>query len=426
MRVAVIGSGAREHAIVYKLQMADSVKSILAIPGNDAMARTMNKVILQEMPKDDELCYKKLAASLRNQGTDYVIIGPEKPLVEGLADIIREQGIPVFGPSKIAAQLEGSKEFAKEFMKRHNIPTARYEAFTNPVKAIEYIKKQGAPIVIKADGLAAGKGVVVAQTEEEAIDAVNSMLVEHEFSCNRVVIEEFLEGEEVTLLNFSDGTNFAPMVAAQDHKRIFDGDLGPNTGGMGAYAPAPVLTEDLRQQAIDRIVRPTIEGMKADGMPFVGCLYAGLIITKEGPKVIEYNVRFGDPETQVILPLLDTDFGEVIKACCEGNLDKITVNWKNGSVACVVLASEGYPQSPMKGREITGDLGNEKNTFIFHAGTKFNEEISGYITDGGRVLGITAYAESLIDALKLSYNRIENINFKGMQFRKDIGQKALK
>lgn len=424
MKIAVIGSGAREHAIVYKLQTAASVKSILAIPGNDAMARTLNKVILQEMPESTELGYKKLAASLKNQGIDYVIIGPEKPLVEGLADIIRAQGIPVFGPSKEAAQLEGSKEFAKEFMKRHNIPTARYKAFTNAKKAIEYIKEQGAPIVVKADGLAAGKGVVVAKTVDEAVRAVKAMLINHEFSCKRIVVEEFLDGEEVTLLNFSDGTTFAPMVAAQDHKRIYDGDLGPNTGGMGAYAPAKVLTENLKAKAIETIVKPTIEGMKAEGMPFVGCLYAGLIITAEGPKVIEYNVRFGDPETQVILPLLDTDFGEVIRACCEGNLADLDISWKNGSVACVVLASEGYPKAPMKGRKISGELGNYGDLIVFHAGTKFSKD--AYITTGGRVLGITAYADSLQKALNIAYERIAEISFRGMQYRKDIGQKALK
>lgn len=424
MKIAVIGSGAREHAIAYKLNLAKSVEKIIAIPGSDAMAKTLAKVELAQMPKGEN-AYEILALELAKQNVDYVVVGPEKPLVEGLADILNEHGVRVFGPSKMAAQLEGSKEFAKEFMKRHNIPTAKYQSFTDANEAIAYINEQGAPIVVKADGLAAGKGVVVAKTIEEAIEAVKAILIDNEFSCGKIVIEEFLEGEEVTLLNFSDGINFEPMIASQDHKRIYDGDKGPNTGGMGAYAPARILTDELREEVIKTIVKPTIDGMKYDGMPFIGCLYAGLILTNDGPKVIEYNARFGDPETQVILPLLESDFGLIVKACCEGTLAEQEIKWSKKTAACIVCASENYPKTPVLGRVIEGNLAEGENLVVFHAGTKYDEAQEAYITSGGRVLGVTAWGDSLPEALEEAYARVGEIKFKGLQYRLDIGKKDL-
>lgn len=422
MRIALIGSGAREHAIAHQLEKSPSVSSIVAIPGSEAMERTLTKVRIQSMPKTKE----QLVATLENQKIELVIVGPEKPLVEGLTDVLQNAGIPVFGPTKAAARLEGSKEYAKDFMKRYSIPTAKYESFSTVADAFEYIEEMGAPIVIKADGLAAGKGVVVAKTEEEAKKAVEDMLVGHKFNCDRIVIEEFLSGEEATLLCFSDGKTVVPMIASQDHKQIFDNDEGPNTGGMGAYAPAPVMTEELIDQVVLKIVEPTIAGMAADGNPFVGCLYVGLMITEKGPKVIEYNVRFGDPETQVVLPLLDSDFGEILKACVLGKLAKIEIKWKKGSTACIVMASEGYPEAPLTGYLIKGNLYFDEDIMVFHGGTNFDMQRGQYRTAGGRVLGVSAYGVDLESAINKAYDRVKDISFKGMQYRSDIGKKGLR
>ena len=356
------------------------------------------------------------------------MVGPEAPLVAGLADTLTAQGIPVFGPSKAAAQLEGSKVFAKDLMKKYNIPTAAYDTFAEVEPAKAFAHQLGAPVVIKADGLAAGKGVVVAMSLEEADAAIEDMLSGNRFgdAGSRVVIEEFMAGEEASLLAFVDGKTVVPMVSAQDHKRIFDGDKGPNTGGMGTYAPAPVLTEALRDQAMETILKPMVAALAAEGMPYVGCLYAGLMITDQGPKVVEFNARFGDPETQVVLPLLDGDLGQIMLACAQGNLEASQVNWKQGAAACVIMASQGYPESSHKGDVISGPVTNEgaSDVLVFHSGTKFVDD--HYETNGGRVLGIVGLADDLQAALDKAYARVDAISFDGEQHRLDIGQKAFK
>jgi len=367
-----------------------------------------------------------LISFLKDNQVDLVVVGPEAPLVAGLADTLNKAGIPVFGPSKAAAQLEGSKVFAKDLMKKYNIPTAAYGVFHKVDEAKEFISQTGAPIVVKADGLAAGKGVVVAMTIEEANSAVEDMLSGNRFgeAGSTVVIEEFMEGEEASLLAFVDGKTVVPMIASQDHKRIFDGDKGPNTGGMGTYAPAPVLTDALRDEAMKTILEPMVAAMENEGMPYVGCLYAGLMITPQGPKVVEFNARFGDPETQVVLPLLDSDLGQIMMACATGTLTADMVKWKDSSAACVILASEGYPETSSKGDVIHGDIKQHDTTIVFHSGTKLIGD--EYVTNGGRVLGVVGLGKDLRTALDRAYGRIEHIDFEGMQYRTDIGAKAFK
>lgn len=420
MRIAVIGSGGREHALAWRLSLDKNTEKVVAIPGSAAMSDVAEVVPLDWKNRGE------LIAFLKGAKIDLVVIGPEAPLVEGLTDDLEAQGIPVFGPSKAAAELEGSKVFAKDIMKKYNIPTAAYEVFHNAQEAKAYVSKQGAPIVIKADGLAAGKGVVVAQTVEEAHHAIEDMLQHDLFgdAGHTVVVEECMIGEEASLLAFTDGKAIVPMVAAQDHKRIFDGDKGPNTGGMGAYAPAPVLTEVLKAEAVERILKPMIAAMNAEGIPYKGCLYVGLMITEQGPRVVEFNARFGDPETQVVLPLFEGSLGEVMLACATGTLKESMVSFKQAHAACVIMASKGYPESFHKNDEITGDLEAREDSFVFHSGTALTDK--GYVTNGGRVLGVTAVADSLPEALDKAYNRVGGIHFEGMQFRRDIGQKALK
>ena len=332
---------------------------------------------------------------MKDNQVDLVVVGPEAPLVAGLADVLTKAGIPVFGPSKAAAQLEGSKVFAKDLMKKYNIPTAAYGVFHKVDEAKAFIAQTGAPIVVKADGLAAGKGVVVAMTIDEANAAVEDMLSGNRFgdAGSTVVIEEFMEGEEASLLAFVDGKTVVPMIASQDHKRIFDGDKGPNTGGMGTYAPAPVLTDALRDAAMKTILEPMVAAMEKEGMPYVGCLYAGLMITDEGPKVVEFNARFGDPETQVVLPLLDSDLGEIMMACAKGTLTSNMVKWKDSSAACVILASKGYPETSSKGDVISGDIKQYDTTIVFHSGTKLVGE--NYVTNGGLCLVLSDLAKTL-------------------------------
>ncbi len=420
MRVAVIGSGGREHALAWRLAADTEVDKVYAIPGSAAMEGVAELIPIDWQNRSELIIFLKQAK------VDLVVIGPEAPLVEGLTDDIEEEGILVFGPSKEAAQLEGSKVFAKEIMKKYSIPTASYEVFSNAEEARLYVEKVGAPIVIKADGWAAGKGVVVAQTKEEAFSAIDSMLEGNLFgdAGHTVVVEECMIGEEASLLAFSDGETVVPMVSAQDHKRIFDGDKGPNTGGMGTYAPAPVLTQELREKAYETILKPMIEAMKKEGIPYKGCLYAGLMITDAGPKVVEFNARFGDPETQVILPLLKGSLAQVMKACAEGRLMPSMVEWEEGNAACVIMASAGYPESSRKGDIISGDLGVREDSWIFHSGTAKKD--GHYVTNGGRVLGVTAIGRDLREALKTCYTRVEGISFDGCQYRKDIGQKAFK
>ena len=420
MKVCVIGNGGREHALAWRLSISPSVTKVYAIPGSAAMSDCAELVGIDWQQSDH------LISFLKDNQVDLVVVGPEAPLVAGLADTLNKAGIPVFGPSKAAAQLEGSKVFAKDLMKKYNIPTAAYGVFHKVDEAKEFISQTGAPIVVKADGLAAGKGVVVAMTIEEANSAVEDMLSGNRFgeAGSTVVIEEFMEGEEASLLAFVDGKTVVPMIASQDHKRIFDGDKGPNTGGMGTYAPAPVLTDALRDEAMKTILEPMVAAMENEGMPYVGCLYAGLMITPQGPKVVEFNARFGDPETQVVLPLLDSDLGQIMMACATGTLTADMVKWKDSSAACVILASEGYPETSSKGDVIHGDIKQHDTTIVFHSGTKLIGD--EYVTNGGRVLGVVGLGKDLRTALDRAYERIEHTDFEGMQYRTDIGAKAFK
>lgn len=421
MKVCVIGSGGREHTLAWRLKASPSVEAVHALPGSKAMEEV---AICAPVDWQDG---KAVVAYCKDHGIDLVVVGPEAPLVAGLSDVLRGAGIAVFGPSKGAAQLEGSKVFAKDLMKKYNIPTAAYGVFAEVAPAKAFIDKVGAPIVVKADGLAAGKGVVVAMTKDEAYDAVDDMLAGNRFgdAGHTVVIEEFMVGEEASLLAFADGHKVVPMISSQDHKRIFDGDKGPNTGGMGTYAPAPVMTEALLEEAQRTILNPMIEAMKQEGLPYVGCLYAGLMITADGPKVVEFNARFGDPETQVVLPLFAGDLGKVMLACANGELDPNDVVWRDGSAACVILASKGYPESSHKGDVISGDVvSHDAQSVVFHSGTAFNN--GQFETAGGRVLGVVGLGETLQEALNLAYKRVETIHFAGCQYRKDIGQKAFK
>ena len=420
MKVCVIGNGGREHALAWRLSISPSVTKVYAIPGSAAMSDCAELVGIDWQQSDHLINF------LKDNQVDLVVVGPEAPLVAGLADVLNKAGIPVFGPSKAAAQLEGSKVFAKDLMKKYNIPTAAYGVFHKVDEAKEFIAQTGAPIVVKADGLAAGKGVVVAMTIDEANAAVEDMLSGNRFgdAGSTVVIEEFMEGEEASLLAFVDGKTVVPMIASQDHKRIFDGDKGPNTGGMGTYAPAPVLTDALRDEAMKTILEPMVAAMSKEGMPYVGCLYAGLMITDEGPKVVEFNARFGDPETQVVLPLLDSDLGQIMMACATGTLTADMVKWKDSSAACVILASKGYPETSSKGDVIHGDIKQHDTTIVFHSGTKLIGD--EYVTNGGRVLGVVGLGKDLRTALDRAYGRIEHIDFEGMQYRTDIGAKAFK
>ena len=420
MKVCVIGNGGREHALAWRLSISPSVTKVYAIPGSAAMSDCAELVGIDWQQSDH------LISFLKDNQVDLVVVGPEAPLVAGLADTLNKAGIPVFGPSKAAAQLEGSKVFAKDLMKKYNIPTAAYGVFHKVDEAKEFIGQTGAPIVVKADGLAAGKGVVVAMTIEEANAAVEDMLSGNRFgeAGSTVVIEEFMEGEEASLLAFVDGKTVVPMIASQDHKRIFDGDKGPNTGGMGTYAPAPVLTDALRDEAMKTILEPMVAAMEKEGMPYVGCLYVGLMITPQGPKVVEFNARFGDPETQVVLPLLDSDLGQIMMACATGTLTADMVKWKDSSAACVILASKGYPETSSKGDVIHGDIKQHDTTIVFHSGTKLIGD--EYVTNGGRVLGVVGLGKDLRTALDRAYGRIEHIDFEGMQYRTDIGAKAFK
>lgn len=419
MKVLVIGSGGREHALLWKLSQSPSVTDVYVVPGNDGMSDVASLIPIKG--NEDIIDFARLMQ------VDLTVAGPETVLTEGLADEFEKRGMAFFGPSKAAARIEGSKGFAKALMKKYGIPTAAYETFDDEEKAIAYLKANDTyPIVIKADGLASGKGVIIAQSEEEAIDTVKDMLEGHTFSGagRSVVIEEFMEGEEASMLCFCDGTNVVPMISAQDHKRIFDFDKGPNTGGMGAYAPAPVMTKEMCEEVNVRILRPIVAAMKKEGYPFKGCLYAGLMITSEGPKVVEFNCRFGDPETEAVLPLFDGDLARVILDCVHGTLSDEAVVWKKACAVDVVLASEGYPASHSSGEVISG-IEDAKKTgcLVFHAGTvKKNGE---YVVNGGRVLNVVALADTLAEAKAKAYEGVSRISWRGMQYRHDIADKGL-
>lgn len=419
MKVLVIGSGGREHALLWRLAQSPSVKETYVIPGNDGMRDVSHLIPVKGA--DDILDFARLMK------VDLTIAGPETVLTDGLADRFEERGLPFFGPSKAAAEIEGSKIFAKKLMKKYKIPTADYAVFDDEGKAVSYVKKQKKyPLVIKADGLASGKGVIIAGTEEEALTAVRDMMDGKAFGSagKSLVIEEFMEGEEASVLCFTDGETIVPLISAQDHKRIGNGDTGLNTGGMGAYAPAPVMTDKLNKEVYDKILVPTIRAMKKEGRPFKGCLYAGLMITKEGPKVVEFNCRFGDPETEVILPLLEGDLGKIMLSCVKGNLKVGDVSWKKGYAVDVVMASEGYPRTHSSGDEITGLEEAGKDCLLFHAGTVSKK--GKYYVNGGRVLNVVATAPTLKEARDKAYAGVSKIHWRGAQYRSDIADKGLK
>ena len=417
MKILVIGSGGREHAIIKKIKQNKNVSKIYAIPGNGGIERD---AICIDIKATDINAIKDFA---KKNNIDYAIVTPDDPLVAGLVDALEEIKIPCFGPNKNAAIIEGSKVFAKNLMKKYKIPTAKYETFESYDKAIEYLKTAPMPTVIKADGLALGKGVIIAETKEKAFDTVKNIMKDKAFgkSGDRIVIEEFLEGVEVSILSFTDGKTVIPMISSMDHKRIGDKDTGLNTGGMGTIAPNPYYTKEIAKECFDKIFIPTISAMNKEGRTFKGCLYFGLMITKDGAKVIEYNCRFGDPETQVILPLLKSDLLDIMIATTNGNLDKVKVEFENKSAACIIMASEGYPLEYKKGFAI--NIPKDIIERVYFAGVK--KENEKLLTNGGRVLGITNIADTLDKAIKLSYEDARQISFEGAYYRKDIGEKAL-
>ena len=417
MNILVIGSGGREHALYWKLLESPQTEQIYAIPGNPGMGASAAIAL------DDHAAILRF---VKEHEIGLVVVGPEVPLMNGLVDELEAAGIRAFGPRANAAEIEGSKSFAKDLMKKYGIPTARYEVFTAAEPARAYIRQEGAPIVVKADGLAAGKGVIVAMTEQEALDAVDAIMEDHSFgdAGARVVIEEFMEGEEASLLAFTDGTTIRPMISAQDHKRAYDGDRGPNTGGMGTYAPAPVMTPEMTERAVEEILKPTIAAMAKEGRTYRGCLYLGLMVTADGPKVVEFNARFGDPETQVVLPLLDSDLVAIMCACADGTLADVTIRWKDGAAVCVVLASGGYPGHYEKGQEIHGLADAEAmGALVFHAGTAMKD--GKLVTNGGRVLGVVGRGADISSAVDAAYAAAAKISFKDAYYRKDIAHRAL-
>ena len=421
MNIMVVGGGGREHAIIKKLKENPRVETIYALPGNGGIAQ--DAVCVAIGAKDlDGIC-----AFAAGHKIDYAVVAPDDPLVLGLVDRLEAIGVPCFGPRKSAAIIEGSKAFSKALMKKYGIPTAAYEIFTDMEAAIAYVRSGSGAVVVKADGLALGKGVFVCANRDEAEQAVRSIMGERIFgeSGAKVVIEEFLEGPEVSVLSFTDGNVVVPMISSMDHKRALDGDEGPNTGGMGTIAPNPFYTPEVAGRCMKEIFLPTIRAMKAEGRTFRGCLYFGLMITKDGPKVIEYNCRFGDPETQVVLPLLKTDLLTVMQATTNGTLDQLTVEFDPGAACCVILASGGYPTHYEKGKEIVvTDEGKLKGATVYHAGTALKD--GRLVTSGGRVLGVTCTAPSLEEAVKRAYDAASGITFEGVHFRKDIGARALR
>ncbi|MCL2589113.1 MAG: phosphoribosylamine--glycine ligase [Oscillospiraceae bacterium] len=418
MKVLVIGSGGREHAIVAKLAESPKVTKRYCAPGNGGMAQIAACVPIKAT---DILGVVDFA---KREGINFVMVAPDDPLAAGMVDALTEAGIPAFGPTKAAAILESSKAFSKGLMEQYNIPTARYRVFDGDVNAaIAYIHEQGAPIVVKCDGLALGKGVVVAETVEEAEAAVRAMMEDGQFgdSGAKVVVEECMTGPEVTVLAFTDGKTIAPMPPAQDHKRVFDHDQGPNTGGMGAFCPSPKYTPELAVTCMETIFRPTIAAMEKEGRPFKGVIYFGLMLTPDGPKVIEYNARFGDPETQPILELLETDLLEIFQAVVDERLDEIDIRWSDKAACCVVLASGGYPGKYETGKPISGLDQVPQDVTVYHAGTR--AENGAYLTNGGRVLGVTAKAPTLDEAIAKTYAAVETLHFEGAHYRTDIGKK---
>ena len=424
MKVLVVGQGGREHALVWKLAQSPRVSRLYCAPGNAGIAELATCVPIGDTDIEGLVRFAK------EEGIDLTVVGPEAPLVAGVVDCFEEEGLRIFGPRREAAMLEGSKSFAKAVMEKYGIPTARYQAFEDYEAALRYLREHGAPVVLKADGLAAGKGVTVAKTLEEAEAALERMMREKVFgeAGSRVVIEEFLQGQELSLMAFVDGETVLPMVPVQDHKPVFDGDRGPNTGGMGTYSPTPQLPQSVIEESIRRILQPVAKAMVAEGKPYRGVLYGGLMVTAEGPKVIEFNARFGDPETQVVLPRLEAFLLEVLEAVVDGRLAEVNLTWRKEAVVCVILASEGYPGAYPKGRIIQGLFSPEeqqqREVYLFHSGTV--RENGQWLTNGGRVLGVTALGQDLAAARDKAYQAIEGIRFEGMHYRRDIGLRGLK
>ena len=416
MKVLVAGGGGREHAICHALSKSAKVDKIWCAPGNGGIASIAECV---DITATD---IEKMVAFAKENKPDLVMVAPDDPLALGMVDALEDVGIRAFGPHKNAAIIEGSKSFAKDLMQKYNIPTANYAVFEESSKAIEYIKEQGAPIVVKADGLALGKGVTVAMTEEDAINAVKDAMDGGAFGSAgaRVVIEEFLTGPEVSVLAFTDGKTIKTMPSAQDHKRAYDHDKGPNTGGMGAFSPSRMYTDEIAKTCMDTIFRPTIDAMAKEGRTFKGVIYFGLMLTPKGPKVIEYNARFGDPETQAVLSRLETDIFDIFNAVIDGTLENIDIKWSDNAACCVCMASGGYPAKYEKGKVITG-LDSVTDSMVYHAGTKLSDGVM--ITNGGRVLGVTANAKTLDEAIKKAYADVKKIHFDGVHFRTDIGVK---
>lgn len=427
MKILVIGGGGREHALAWKLAQSPKATKVFVAPGNGGTALAGGKI--QNVAFTDVVALREWAQA---EGIGLSVVGPEAPLAAGVVDEFRSHGLKIFGPTKAAAQLESSKAFSKAFMRRHSIPTADYDTFTDPVAAHAFVDRLGAPIVIKADGLAAGKGVVVAMTLQEAHDAVDFMLVDNKYGVQhneggaRVVIEEFLSGEEASFIVLCDGKNVVAMATSQDHKRLKDNDEGPNTGGMGAYSPAPVVTADVHARAMREIILPTIRGMEKDGVPFTGFLYAGLMIDENGhPKTLEFNTRMGDPETQPIMMRLKSDLVDVMLAAVDGRLDQVELEWDRRTALGVVMAAAGYPEAPRKGDVITGLPAEADDAVVFHAGTQLNQA-GQPVTSGGRVLCVTVLADSVRQAQQRVYDVTRGIHFDGMQYRRDIGYRAIK
>jgi phosphoribosylamine---glycine ligase len=426
MNVLVIGSGGREHALVWKLRQSPKVREIYCAPGNAGIGDIAELVKVNIDDVDGLFQFAK------KKKIDLTVVGPEIPLVKGIVDLFEKNGMRIFGPTKYASQLEGSKVFAKNFMKKYRIPTASYKTFgrSEYAEAQQYIMKHAVPLVLKADGLAAGKGAVVCHSTGEALNTLQEFFEKNVFgdSGNSVVMEEFMNGEEASLFVLTDGTDYRVLQPAQDHKQIFDGDKGKNTGGMGAYAPAPIITKSLLQRVEKEVIKPTLEGMRADGKPYRGCLYVGLMMTPAGPKVVEFNCRLGDPEAQVVLPLLETDLFDLLFACSTGTLRSVELRHHSASAVCVVMASRGYPDSYETGKPITGldSIRPESGVVIFHAGTK--KENGKVVSSGGRVLGVTAigYGDDLEGTIGTAYSAVKTISFDGAYYRSDIGRKGLK
>lgn len=421
MRILVVGSGGREHALCWKIAQSPLCDELYCAPGNAGIARVAECIAI----KPDAI--EKLGDFAEEQEIDLTVVGPERPLIYGIVDHFRSRGLTIYGPTAAAARLEGSKAFTNELLHRAGVPGKRFKVFTDPAKAQAYIQREGAPIVVKADGEAAGKGVTVAENVEDAFDAVDRCMVEKAYGVagERVVVEEYLQGEECSIKVFCDGETIVPMVPSQDYKRVYDGDEGPNTGGMGCYSPVPAVSPELLEEILSDIIYPTVEQMDEDGTPFSGTLYAGIILTEDGPRLLEYNCRFGDPETQVVLPRLESDLVELLLATAEGRLNEVEAKWSDDVAVCVVCASGGYPGSYESGKEITGlkEAQVDERVVVFHAGTRRMGRRC--FTDGGRVLGVSALGSDFSDARDRAYSAVAKINFEDMYFRTDIAERAV-